>query len=533
MGTVAGLANWLAVSLKAAFAFVGIGSLALLLSPQYGDGEVRLLAIVSCLLFTLVNVVSVESTGKLQNALVIALLALLASFVVFAAPATEPSRYKPFFTGGAANFFTVVGMVFVSFGGLVKVVDVSEEVKNPKHNLPLGMFSAFVIVMIIYVTAVAITIGVVPAKVLDGSLTPLATAAKLAVGQWAMFAIAAAAFLAYATTGNAGILAASRSPTAMSRDGLLPEIFAYVSKRLKTPIVSIVVTATIICLIIGFLDVESLVKIASTMLLVSFLLANVAVIVMRKSRLQSYRPTFKMPLVPILPAIAVLIYLFLIIEMGVIPLEVAAAFIGATLLWYLTYVHYRIDRQSAVIYTVKMTVAGKMDRTGLEDELVAISLEREGVERDRFDELVVNGQVLDVKGRVSARELFEQLSVLLAPGLALSEKEVYELFLEREGQSSTVILPGVAIPHIIVPGTGIFQIALVRSNEGVVFSDLNPPVKTVFALLGSEDERNFHLKALVAVAHVLQNADFEERWMAASNEEQLRDVVLLARRRRR
>ncbi|MBN2711837.1 MAG: PTS sugar transporter subunit IIA, partial [Planctomycetes bacterium] len=71
-----------------------------------------------------------------------------------------------------------------------------------------------------------------------------------------------------------------------------------------------------------------------------------------------------------------------------------------------------------------------------------------------------------------------------------------------------------------------------RCKGGIVFSELNAPVKTAFALLGSPDERNFHLKALVAIAHIVQEPDFERRWLEARNIDQLRDVILLSRRRR-
>ena len=55
---------------------------------------------------------------------------------------------------------------------------------------------------------------------------------------------------------------------------------------------------------------------------------------------------------------------------------------------------------------------------------------------------------------------------------------------------------------------------------------------TMFILVGSIDERNYHLRALMAVAQVVQGPDFEKRWLGARNTEALRDIVLLSGRKR-
>jgi mannitol/fructose-specific phosphotransferase system IIA component (Ntr-type) len=109
---------------------------------------------------------------------------------------------------------------------------------------------------------------------------------------------------------------------------------------------------------------------------------------------------------------------------------------------------------------------------------------------------------------------------------------LFELFVAREHESSTVIQPGLAIPHIIIEGNDALHLALVRCLPGVTFSELDPPVHKVFVLVGSADQRQMHLKALVAIAHIVQETGFEDRWMRARNPEQLRDIVLLSRRKR-
>jgi mannitol/fructose-specific phosphotransferase system IIA component (Ntr-type) len=116
--------------------------------------------------------------------------------------------------------------------------------------------------------------------------------------------------------------------------------------------------------------------------------------------------------------------------------------------------------------------------------------------------------------------------------LGVDKKALFNLFMEREKQSSTVITPHLAIPHIIVEGTGKFDILIVRCRKGIVFPETPQPVRTMFVLVGSRDERNFHLRALAAIAQIAQGKNFDKRWLSARNTEELRNIILLAERKR-
>ena len=109
---------------------------------------------------------------------------------------------------------------------------------------------------------------------------------------------------------------------------------------------------------------------------------------------------------------------------------------------------------------------------------------------------------------------------------------MYSLFIEREKQSCTVVKPGLAIPHVIIPGDNQFDIVLVRSKEGILFPSKDEPVKTMFVLVGTIDGRNFHLRALMSIAQIVQEHGFKKRWMEARSSDELKDVILLSKRKR-
>ena len=532
LGTVAGLLTWVSLALKAAFALIGIGALALLLAPGIGESGLKLVAIAACLCFAVLNCVSVKGTGKAQVIFVLGLLAVIGAYVVKGVGGVEPARYAPFMPFGWQSMFAVTGMVFVSFGGLTKVASVAEEVRRPGRNLPLGMFLAFAIVSVLYIVVVFVTVGTVDGQRLAGSLAPIALGAETSMGFAGRAIIGLGAFLAFASTANAGMLASSRSPMAMSRDGLLPAALSRTNKRFGTPHIAVAFTAAFMVLVIALLPLEDLIKTASTMKILLFALVNVSVIVMRSSGIEGYRPTFKVPWCPWLPIAAVVAYSFLLIEMGAIPLLLTGGFALVAAVWYVGYVQRRIDRQSGIVHLVSQITSKVMRRSGLEDELRQISLERDNVELDRFDRLVQDGVALDIDESISATELFRRVAVELAPRLGTKPEGLHELFLARERESSTVIESGLAIPHVIVEGDNVFELVLVRCQAGIVFSDLHEPVGTAFVLVGSADERNYHLRALMTIAQIVQEPGFKERWARASGIEQLRDVVLLATRKR-
>jgi amino acid transporter/mannitol/fructose-specific phosphotransferase system IIA component (Ntr-type) len=536
-GTLAGLAEWFSISLKSAFALIGIGAFAQLLKPDIDVWTIKSIAVGCCLLFAAINIFSVKTVGHFQVVMVAFLLALLCGFITLGLPHVRHESFANFMQKGPLSLIETMGMVFISFGGLTTVAAVSGEVRNPGRNLPAGMLSALVLVSLIYVTTVFITVGILKPEELYNSATnftnytPICTAAGKFLGTTGVIALAAAAMLAFITTGNSGILTASRSPMAMSHDGLLPHWFRKLSSR-RTPYISILLTTAFMILLISVLTVKDLVKVASTMMIVLFLMSNLAVIVMRGSKIQNYRPLFKSPAFPWIQMAGILVYLALIIEMGWAPLATTAIFFLLGALWYMFYVRPRTSRESAFIYLVRNILSRKMYRSDLEDELREIALERDEIIQDRFDHLIQDCAILDLPEKTDAETLFGKASEIFSQRLGLDAEQLLTLFHERECESSTVIQPGLAIPHIVVEGQNKFDILLVRCKDGIDFAEAEEPVCAAFVLAGSPDERNYHLRALMTIAHIVQEEGLIERWIAAHSEENLRDIILLSERQR-
>ena len=532
MGTYGGLANWFSLSFKSAFALVGIGAFASIIDPEITVMQIKLIALGACLIFTALNLLSVKEAGRIQVLLVFSLVTLLILYVGKGFITTHPDRYVPFFPKGFGPILHTTGLVFVSFGGLTKVASIAEEVKNPTRNIPLGMFLALFVVSLLYILSIGVTVGIVDGGELSGSLIPLSLGAKNIMGAGGMIVLSVAAIIAFITTANAGILSASRSPMAMGRDELLPAFFSRVNKRYHTPHVAILFTCGFMVCVILFLGIEDLVKTASSLMIILFILVNISTIVMRESRIKNYRPKFKMPWYPWLPIGAVIVYIFLLIEMGWIPIFISVDFFIIGWLGYWTYARVRVKRKSALMHIVERVTAKELKSKTLSQELRDIVIERDDIVEDRFDRLVRACPILDLDEAGSVENIFQRISAMMEDRVGLNAEILFEKFMEREQQSCTVIKSGLAIPHIIVPGENKFEIMLVRIRRGVVFSCAPDPVFTMFVLVGSYDERNYHLRALMAIAQIAQEAVFEDKWKEADNEEELRDIILLSARKR-
>ena len=315
-GTIAGISAWFSLAFKSAFALVGIGAFASIIYPEITIFQIKLVAVVFCILFTIINLRSTKHAGTLQSFMVMGLLALLLYYVVKGIPHVDNRHFDVFMKSDLKTLFMTSGLIFVSYGGLTKIASVAEEVKNPSRNIPLGMISAFTIVTIAYVLVVFVTVGVLGDKLLSPaprlySLTPISDGAAVFAGKPGMYLLSIAALLAFFSTANAGIMASSRNPLAMSQDKLLPSFFGKVSKKQQTPVNSILFTSVFMMLVI-FLPLETLIKTASTMKILLFIFVNISVIIMRESGIQNYRPKFKSPLYPWSQIFAVVAYIFLI-----------------------------------------------------------------------------------------------------------------------------------------------------------------------------------------------------------------------------
>lgn len=527
MGMLGGLADWFSLSFKTSFAILGIGIFVLLINPGITEFQIKLVAVVCCLFFTFVNIIGAKLTGRFQIAMVVTLVSLLVLYIATGLFYVQPSRYIPFTPYGFSSVFATAGLVFISYAGLTKIVGVAEEVKNPGRNIPRALFLSWGVMSLLYVLVLFVTVGVSDPGQLQNSLIPISLGAGTFMGTSGIIIMGVAALLAFATTANAGLLAASRTPMAMGKDELLPHTLGKVSTR-GTPALSIIFTSSFMICVILFLDLENLVKAASTMILLLFVFVNLSLIIMRESKIRNYRPKFKSPLYPWIQIFGIAGYLFLIFEMGIIPILIVGVFILCSLGWYWLYASGKIKREYALLHVIERLTGIKSTNYLVDEELREILIERDDITNERFANLIKKCAVLDFEEPPLPGVLTKQIAHILKEDIGVDENRIFRLLLTREKKRSVMIKQGVIVPSIIIPGHKKSDIILIRCKKGITFSDDYPPANAVFTMVSTYDEQHFYLHALMWLTQIAETPDFEMRWLNALNTDELRDIILLS-----
>jgi len=542
-GTMSGLLNWAALALKGAFAIFGTAQIAHAFAPAV---PVPAFGVALTAVFLAVNLLSTAAAARMQQLLVGVLLLVMGAYVALGAGHVEAARFSPFVAEGRGwpDVFYEAGFLFVSFGGLLGVVSVAEEVRNPRRNIPLGILAGLGTVTVLYGLTMAVTAGAIDPAALAASEQPLADAARLHYGRAGFAAMTLGALLAFVTTGNAGLMGAARYPVALARDGYAPAVFARTLGPRAVPVPALLLTGAVVAAV-QFLDLETIVKVASTVVMLSYVLTNLAVVILRESGVMNYRPSFRTPLYPALPLGCMMLFGLLIVKQGDASLGIAGGIVAFSILLYMRY-GLRARRETALQQLVGRMVRPDFEAAGLEAELREVVRTRDGLVEDAFDRAVAAAPTFLLPGSATLEELFDEAAKLASAATGEDPAALRERLLARERASSTVIAPGVAVPHLLLPGAeGRFLVVIAKCENGVPFgadgggapddgtdAGGGEPVRTAVFLFASEDRRGAHLRSLAMVAQTILAPGFARRWEKARTPQQLRDIFLLARRTR-
>lgn len=530
-GTIGGLGTYLALVLKTAFALIGIGAYLTI----YVDLPIKPVAISLTVAFMGFNIFGAKETTGLQRVLVTVLISVLVFFIaqgVLGLTSPSPgidleSTFSPFMPFGVGGLLSTVGFVFVSYAGLTKVASVAEEVDNPDRNIPLGMILSLATTTVIYVVGIFIIVAFMEPGALFSDLTPVASATKefmfWPTPEISLLLIVIAATAAFASTGNAGILAASRYPFAMARDRLVPTTLARLGK-FQTPVPAILLTSALIIFFIIALDEEGIAKLASAFQLFIFILVNFAVIVMRESKITAYDPGFESPLYPWMQIFGMIASLVLIVAMGWLAIIFTLGIIILCLIWFHYYARKRVVRDGAIYHWFARL--GERVYQDLDVELRSILKEKGLRSEDPFEEVVAEAEVIDLQeGQQSFESVMDTLEEVFTAKMPDRQEELKTHFKELKQLGPMPIARGVALPHMHLPGIEHPQLLIVRSNDGILYKD-DPPTHALFMLISEEENARQHLRMLAQLAVCVDSETFISDWCDAHNQQSLKEILL-------
>ena len=327
-------------------------------APVLVDGQpvvtiFNLPAFLICIALSVLLVVGVSESAKVNNLIVAIKVSVLAAFIVVGGmivlsnlPELVASNWTPFIpenTGpgefGVEGIMRAASIVFFAYIGFEAVSTAGQEAKDPAKDMPFGIIGSLVVCTVIYMLVAAIMTLLVPYNTLNVP-DPVAVVVDAFGPQWGWLAktIKIGAIIGLTSVVLVLMYGQTRILYTMARDGLLPRVFAKVHPKYQTPWINTLLVGLITALAAGFFDINLLGDATSVGTLAAFAIVCLSVIYLRRVAPELPRG-FKVPFYPVLPVLGILSCGYLITT---VPGHVLLAFFGYLAVGLVVYFLYGI-----------------------------------------------------------------------------------------------------------------------------------------------------------------------------------------------
>ncbi|WP_432073919.1 amino acid permease [Streptomyces wuyuanensis] len=270
-------------------------------APIGEGGLINLPALVVVLLAMVFLMGGAKESARVNTVMVVVKIVTLLLFIGIGFMGIKAGNYAPLAPLGITGISAAAATLFFSYIGFDAASTAGEEAKNPKKDLPRAIMLSLLIVTVLYCLVALVAVGAMPWQDFEGTEAALAQIMKDVTGQsfWGVV-LAAGAVVAIASVVFAVLYGQTRILFAMSRDGLVPKIFAKVNEKTGAPRANTVIVSLFCGVLAAFIPLGELANATSIGTLFAFALVNVAVIILRWKRPDMNR-TFRVMLFPVTP----------------------------------------------------------------------------------------------------------------------------------------------------------------------------------------------------------------------------------------
>lgn len=281
----------------------------------FAGGVINLPAVVLVFLCALLLIRGTSESAAVNTIMVLIKVGVLILFGCIAFTAFNADNFADFAPMGASGVTAAAGTIFFTFIGLDAVSTAGDEVKNPQKTLPRALLIALCTVIAVYLFIAISALGTQPWQAFtdpDQAEAGLAVILEDVVGSsWPAIVLSAGAVISIFSVTLVCLYGQTRILFAIGRDGLLPSVFARVSRRTHTPVFNTVVVATVVALLAGFVPLSSLWDLVSIGTLCAFIVVSTGVIVLRVRRPDLPRG-FRVPGYPVTPILSIAACLYIL-----------------------------------------------------------------------------------------------------------------------------------------------------------------------------------------------------------------------------
>jgi APA family basic amino acid/polyamine antiporter len=289
-------------------------------------------------LLSLINFIGIRESSRanIVFTLIEASGLILIIYLGFTYTGTEPVNYFES-AAGLSGISIAFVLIFFAFIGFEDIVNIAEEMKNPKKVLPRAIILSISITATIYILVSLAAIQVLNWQELGSSLSPLADVAKKTLGNNGQFILLIIALFATANTVLIILLAGSRIIYGMAAQHALPLLWSRIHYKTKTPWIA-VLGIMITSIIFSFLgNIATVANISVFFIAITFAMVNLSVILLRYREPSIERP-FKIPInigrFPLLPLFGVIISAYMMTQFNAYVVSIGIGVITAGALFY-------------------------------------------------------------------------------------------------------------------------------------------------------------------------------------------------------
>jgi APA family basic amino acid/polyamine antiporter len=287
--------------------------------PEYfingplAGGYINIFASGIILVLTALLIWGVKSSTRFNNVIVFIKLLVIFLFIAVASTEINPINWSPFMPFGWKGVVSGASLIFFAYIGFDAVSTAAEEAINPQRDLPKGIIGSLVICTILYIIVAGLLTAIVHYSVLNVA-SPISYALLLLGHKTIAGLIGIGAIAGLTTVMLVLFYGLTRIILALSRDGLLPQLFSTINPYTKTPARIILPCGIIMASLAGIFPIGDLAELVNIGTLAAFIIVCFGVLYLRYTHPDMHRP-FKTPGMPYVPILGILSCLYLIINL--------------------------------------------------------------------------------------------------------------------------------------------------------------------------------------------------------------------------